>query len=36
MQIQNYFKENVVVYYTFIKMAEVMINKKLSKRNIGK
>ena len=33
---QNYFNENVVVYYTFIKVAEVVINKKLSMRNIFK
>ena len=33
---QNYFNENVVVYYMFIKVAEVVINKKLSMRNIFK
>ena len=33
---QNYFDEHTVVYYTFIKMAEVIINKKLSMRNIFK
>ena len=33
---QNYFDEHIVVYYTFIKMAEVIINKKLSMRNIFK
>ena len=33
---QNYFNKNVFVYYTFIKMAEVIINKKLLVRNIFK
>ena len=33
---QNYFNENVVVYYMFMKVAEVVINKKLSMRNIFK
>ena len=33
---QNYFNENVVVYYMFIKVAVVVINKKLSMRNIFK
>ena len=33
---QSYFNETVVIYYTFIKMAEVTINKKLSMRNIFK
>ena len=32
----NYFSENVVVYYTFIEMTEVIIDKKLAMRKIFK